>query len=103
EVLYGRNWGAVEHVPLLHFECCYYQTIEYCIAHGIGRFEGDPQGEHKMAGGLMPVETHSAHWIAHAEFRRAIGQFLARDTRGIGEYVDELNERSPFAAASQPS
>jgi uncharacterized protein len=96
DVLYGRNWGALAHVPLLHFECCYYQTIEYCIAHGIGRFEGGAQGEHKMARGLMPVETISAHWVAHAEFRRAIGQYLARETHGIGQYVDELNERSPF-------
>ncbi|MPZ42342.1 MAG: GNAT family N-acetyltransferase [Betaproteobacteria bacterium] len=107
EVLYGRNWGAVAHVPLLHFECCYYQTIEYCIAHGIGRFEGGAQGEHKMARGLMPVETVSAHWVAHAEFRHAIGQYLARETRGIGEYVDELNEHSPFstdaATSAEPS
>src|SRR5690606_27252586 len=86
EVLYGRNWGAVVHVPLLHFECCYYQTIEYCIAHGIARFEGGAQGEHKMARGLLPTETCSAHWIADAEFRQAIGQYLARETRGIGEY-----------------
>jgi predicted N-acyltransferase len=100
EALYGRNWGAVAHVPLLHFECCYYQTIEYCIARGIGRFEGGAQGAHKMARGLMPVETVSAHWVAHAEFRRVIGQFLARETRGIGEYVDELNEHSPFAATA---
>lgn len=99
EALYGRNWGAVAHVPLLHFEACYYQTIEYCIAHGIGRFEGGAQGEHKMARGLMPVETHSAHWVAHDEFRRAIGQFLARETRGIGEYVDDLNEHSPYRPA----
>ena len=103
EALYGRNWGAVAHVPLLHFECCYYQTIEYCIAHGIGRFEGGAQGEHKMARGLMPVETVSAHWVAHAEFRRAIGQYLARETRGIGEYVDELHEHSPFVAAAATS
>ena len=96
EALYGRNWGSVAHVPLLHFECCYYQTIEYCIAHGIGRFEGGAQGEHKMARGLMPVETVSAHWVAHTEFRRVIGQYLARETGGIGEYVDELNEHSPF-------
>jgi hypothetical protein len=100
EALYGRNWGAVAHVPLLHFECCYYQTIEFCIANRIGRFEGGAQGEHKMARGLMPVEIVSAHWVAHAEFRRVIGDYLARETRGIGQYVDELNERSPFAAAA---
>lgn len=96
DALYGRNWGAIASVPLLHFEACYYQTIEYCIAHGIRRFEGGAQGEHKMARGLMPVETCSAHWVAHAEFRRAIGQYLARETEGITQYVDELNERSPF-------
>jgi predicted N-acyltransferase len=99
-VLYGRNWGAVVHVPLLHFECCYYQTIEYCIAHRIARFEGGAQGRHKMARGLMPVETVSAHWVAHAGFRDAIGRFLAEETEGIGQYVDELNEHSPFAQAA---
>jgi predicted N-acyltransferase len=97
DALYGRNWGAVTHVPLLHFEACYYQTIEYCIARGIRRFEGGAQGEHKMARGLMPVETCSAHWVAHAEFRRAIGQHLSREAQGIGQYVDELTERSPFS------
>ncbi|MGH8664708.1 MAG: GNAT family N-acetyltransferase, partial [Burkholderiales bacterium] len=96
EVLYGRNWGSVAHVPLLHFECCYYQTIEYCIAHGIGRFEGGAQGEHKMARGLMPVETRSAHWIARREFATAIERFLAKETRGIEHYIDELNERKVF-------
>jgi predicted N-acyltransferase len=100
EVLYGRNWGAVAPVPLLHFEACYYQTIEYCIAHGIGRFEGGAQGEHKMARGLLPVETRSAHWVAHPEFRRAIAHHLGRETAGIDQYVDELNERNPFARAN---
>ena len=98
EVLYGRNWGAVVSIPLLHFEACYYQTIEYCIAHGIRRFEGGAQGEHKMARGLMPVETYSAHWVAHAEFRRAITQYVGREAHGITQYVDELTERSPFQA-----
>jgi predicted N-acyltransferase len=97
EVLYGRNWGAIVHVPLLHFECCYYQAIEYCIAHRIERFEGGAQGRHKMARGLMPVQTVSAHWVGHEGFRQAIGRFLAEETEGIGEYVDELNEHSPFA------
>jgi hypothetical protein len=99
DVLYGRNWGAVAPVPLLHFETCYYQTIEYCITHGIGRFEGGAQGEHKMARGLVPVETRSTHWVTHAEFRRAIAQHLARETAGIDRYVDELNERTPFVQA----
>jgi hypothetical protein len=99
-VFYGRNWGAVTHIPLLHFEACYYQSIEYCITHHITRFEGGAQGEHKMARGLMPVETVSAHWVAHRDFRRAIGEYLGRETRGITQYVDELNERSPYATSS---
>jgi len=97
--LYGRHWGALERVPALHFEACYYQTIEHCIETRIGRFEGGAQGEHKLARGLMPVETFSAHWVAHREFRRAIADFLDRETRGIAAYVDELNEHSPFRSA----
>lgn len=96
--LYGRYWGAVEQHPILHFETCYYQLIEYCIARGIQIFEGGAQGEHKMARGLMPVETRSAHWIARREFAAAIEDFLARESRGISHYIDELNERQPFKA-----
>ena len=80
----------------LHFEVCYYQGIEHCIAHGIGRFEGGAQGEHKLARGLMPTEATSAHWLAHPEFAQAIEDYLRRETSGIAHYVDELNERSPF-------
>jgi uncharacterized protein len=94
--LYGRYWGTLEHHPLLHFETCYYQVIEYCIARGLQAFEGGAQGEHKMARGLLPVETCSAHWIAQSEFAEAIGRFLGRETRGIEHYVDELRERTPF-------
>ena len=67
--LYGRYWGALEHVPLLHFECCYYQAIEYAIARGLQVFEGGAQGEHKIFRGLMPVEALSAHWLAHPQVR----------------------------------
>jgi len=94
--LCGRHWGALQHHPGLHFETCYYQGIEYCIARGIATFEGGSRGEHKLARGLMPVETCSAHWLAHPEFASAIEQFLARETRGVGQYVDELHDRSPF-------
>jgi predicted N-acyltransferase len=76
--LYGRYWGAVEHVPLLHFECCYYQAIEYAITHGLEVFEGGAQGEHKIFRGLMPVEAVSAHWLAHPQFARAVENFLER-------------------------
>ena len=94
--LYGRYWGATEHIPLLHFECCYYQAIEYAIARGLEAFEGGAQGEHKIFRGLLPVETLSAHWLAHPQFARAVESFLEREGAGIARYVDELCEHSPF-------
>ncbi|MGE3162180.1 MAG: GNAT family N-acetyltransferase [Burkholderiales bacterium] len=96
DALYGRYWGAIEHVPLLHFEACYYQGIEFAIAQGLARFEGGAQGEHKLFRGLLPVETLSAHWLAHPGFARAVEDFLARETTGIARYVNELNEHAPF-------
>ena len=96
EALYGRYWGASEHLPFLHFELCYYQAIEYCIRNQIPRFEGGAQGEHKMARGLEPVETRSAHWIRDPRFRDAVDRFLAREKEGVGFYLDELTDRSPF-------
>jgi predicted N-acyltransferase len=94
--LYGRYWGALEHVPLLHFECCYYQAIEYAIGGGLQVFEGGAQGEHKLWRGLLPVEAPSAHWLAHPRFARAVENFLEREGAGIARYVDELCEHSPF-------
>jgi predicted N-acyltransferase len=99
---FGRYWGAVEHVGCLHFDACYYQPLAWCIANGYQRFEGGAQGEHKMARGLMPVQTFSAHWLAHPQFARAIDDFLAREGAGIDSYLDELNERRPFKAAAEP-
>ncbi len=94
--LYGRYWGSVGHIPLLHFETCYYQAMEFCIERHIRIFEGGAQGEHKLARGFMPVQTWSAHWLRHPEFADAVEKFLARESAGIERYVDELNERSPF-------
>jgi predicted N-acyltransferase len=94
--MYGRYWGALEYVPLLHFEACYYQPIEFAIANRIAVFEGGAQGEHKLFRGLLPVETLSAHWLAHPRFASAIEDYLARETEGIAKYVNELNEHSPF-------
>jgi predicted N-acyltransferase len=96
DTMYGRYWGTHEFHAGLHFEVCYYQAIEHCIAHRIGCFEGGAQGEHKLARGLMPNETVSVHWLAHPEFARAIEDYLRRETSGIANYVDELHERSPF-------
>jgi hypothetical protein len=96
DVLFGRYWGATEFHSGLHFEACYYQAIEFCIANGIASFEGGAQGDHKLSRGLLPVRTVSAHWLARPEFADAVGQFLRKETRGIEHYVDELAEHSPF-------
>jgi len=96
---FGRYWGAVEQVNCLHFDACYYQPLEWCIANGYRRFEGGAQGEHKMARGLLPVQTWSAHWLAHPQFARAVDDFVAREGAGVESYLDELAERRPFKAA----
>jgi len=99
ESLWGRYWGTLGFVSGLHFETCYYQAIEFCIANGIRSFEGGAQGEHKLARGLMPVTTWSAHWVADPEFARAIQKFLERESRSIGAYVNELEDHAPFKEA----
>ncbi len=96
KVAYGRYWGAIARVDSLHFEACYYQPLQWCIEHGFDRFEGGAQGEHKMARGLLPVVTRSAHWLAHPQFAEAVNRFLERETNGIGEYVARLVQRDPF-------
>jgi predicted N-acyltransferase len=95
-VLYGRSWGTFEFHSGLHFEACYYQAIEYCIAHKLKTFEGGAGGEHKLARGFLPVTTHSAHWLAHPQFAQAVENYLLQEDKAISEYVDELKERSPF-------
>ena len=97
-IAYGRYWGALARVDCLHFEACYYQPLEWCIAHGFQRFEGGAQGEHKMARALLPVKTTSAHWLAHPSFADAIERFLEREGAGIGNYMEELEQRTPFKA-----
>ena len=96
---FGRYWGATEHIPFLHFEACYYQPLQWCIEQRMRRFEGGAQGEHKMARGLLPVQTWSAHWLAHPQFAEAVGDFLAREGSAVESYMDELNERLPFKQA----
>jgi len=96
KVAYGRYWGALERVDCLHFEACYYQPLQWCIAHGRHRFEGGAQGEHKMARALMPVKTTSAHWLAHPAFADAVERFLEREGAGIANYLEHLDERNPF-------
>jgi len=95
-VAYGRYWGTLEPVDCLHFEACYYQPLDWCIANGYQRFEGGAQGEHKMARALLPVKTTSTHWLAHPAFADAVARFLEREGQGIGNYLDDLGQRSPF-------
>ncbi|QHJ01378.1 GNAT family N-acetyltransferase [Xylophilus rhododendri] len=101
-VAYGRYWGALERVDCLHFEACYYQPLAWCIAHGVARFEGGAQGEHKMARALMPVSTTSAHWLARADFSEAVERFLEREGAGIANYMEHLEARSPFRHGEPP-
>ena len=96
EALYGRNWGAVEHHPFLHFEVCYYQAIEFAIARKLTRVEAGAQGEHKLARGYLPSPTYSAHYIAHAGLRRAIDDYLARERRYVEAAGEELAAAGPF-------
>ncbi len=96
EAAYGRYWGALERVDCLHFEACYYQPLQWCIAHGVRRFEGGAQGEHKMARALLPVVTHSAHWLAHPAFADAVERFLQREGDGVANYLEHLERRSPL-------
>ena len=98
-IAYGRYWGALERVDCLHFEACYYQPIEWCIAHGFIRFEGGAQGEHKMARALLPVQTSSAHWLAHPGFSEAVARFLAQEGQGVETYLQDLNLRTPLRQA----
>jgi len=94
--LYGRYWGALRYVPNLHFELCYYQAQEFCIAENIAYFEGGAQGEHKLARGFKPRPTCSYHKIAQPQFARAIEDFVRRESEGVGAYTNELEERAPF-------
>ena len=96
---YGRYWGATEHIPCLHFAACYYEPLAWCIANKMRRFEGGAQGEHKMARGLLPVQTWSAHWLAHPQFAQAVADFLQHEGAGMENYLSELNDRLPFKAS----
>jgi predicted N-acyltransferase len=91
-VLYGRYWGAIEPVDCLHFECCYYQMIDFAIEQGLQVFEGGAQGAHKLARGLNPVETQSAHWLQEPAMHAAVRRFVAREQQSVAASIDELNE-----------
>ena len=94
--LFGRHWGAIEHHPFLHFELCYYQAIDYAIAHKLPRVEAGAQGEHKIARGYMPATTYSAHYIADPALRRAIEDYLKRERAYVTAAGTELAAAGPY-------
>jgi predicted N-acyltransferase len=96
DALFGRHWGAIEHHPFLHFEICYYQAIDFAIAHRLKRVEAGAQGEHKLARGYLPVTTHSAHYIADPGLRRAVADYLVRERAYVAAAGDELAAAAPF-------
>jgi uncharacterized protein len=96
DTLFGRNWGAVEHHPFLHFEVCYYQAIDYAITHSLKAVEAGAQGEHKLARGYLPQTTFSAHYIADPSLRHAIKDYLKRERAYVAEMGRELTEAGPF-------
>jgi uncharacterized protein len=95
-VLFGRNWGAAAYVPFLHFEACYYQAIDFAIARGLKRVEAGAQGEHKLLRGYLPVETYSAHLIAHKGLARAVDGFLEAERAAVAENIAEMAKHAPF-------
>ena len=96
DALYGRYWGSTEEVPFLHFELCYYQAIDFAIAHGLARVEAGAQGEHKLARGYQPAPTFSAHFIPDAGFRRAVADYLERERAAVAENIAVLGEMGPY-------
>lgn len=108
DALFGRYWGAIEDHPCLHFECCYYQAIDHAIETGLARVEAGAQGDHKLARGYLPVETHSLHWIADPAFRKAVARYLVEERAAVGQDIAALLDfgpfrRSPDDAARKPS
>ena len=96
DTIFGRNWGAIEHHPFLHFELCYYQAIDYAIQNKLVRVEAGAQGEHKLARGYLPKTTYSAHFIANPALRRAIADYLARERDYVRAAGEELAAAAPF-------
>ncbi len=96
DTLYGRYWGCVESFDNLHFEACYYQAIDYAIAHGMAHVEAGAQGEHKLARGYEPQKTYSAHWIGNESFRSAVARYLEHERAEVDAHVDILTDHTPF-------
>ncbi len=96
DTLYGRYWGCTEHHPFLHFELCYYQAMDFAIAHGLGRVEAGAQGEHKLARGYLPTPTWSLHWMRDPGFAAAVGEYLQAEAQAVDEEISVLTDYGPF-------
>ena len=96
QALYGRYWGCSEHHPCLHFELCYYRAIELAIALGLDRVEAGAQGEHKLARGYLPAQTHSLHWIGDPGFKEAVARYLQAERTAVEEEIEILTSYGPF-------
>jgi len=99
DTLYGRYWGAVDQVPFLHFELCYYQAVEWAIGHGLTSVQAGAQGEHKVARGYEPVITKSAHFIPNHSFRDAVAQFLDAEREGIAAELEWVRRDLPYRSS----
>ncbi len=102
DTLYGRYWGAIEDVPGLHFEACYHQGIDWCIQHGIERFEPGAQGEHKLARGFLPTPTHSRHWVVDRRFHEPLAAWCKEERAAVRRYRESLADHSPFRRPTSP-
>jgi len=96
EALYGRYWGSLADFHSLHFEACYYQGIDYCISHGLERFEPGTQGEHKISRGFVPTTTWSNHWLSNSQFDGALRELLQREQLHVDAYMHELASHLPY-------
>jgi predicted N-acyltransferase len=96
QALYGRYWGCIEHHPCLHFELCYYQAIDIAIRHGLQRVEAGAQGEHKLARGYLPTQTHSLHWVGDPGFADAVARYLEAEREAVEEEIEILTDYGPF-------
>ena len=96
DTLYGRYWGCSEHHPFLHFELCYYRAMDFAIEQGMARVEAGAQGEHKLARGYLPTETHSLHWVGDPGFAEAIGNYLKAERDAIEQDIEVLTSYGPF-------
>ena len=100
DTLFGRYWGCIEHHPCLHFELCYYQAIDFALGHGLSRVEAGAQGEHKLARGYLPTQTHSLHWVGDPGFANAIERYLEAEREAVAEEIEILTDYGPFRKAN---